>query len=327
MTMFNRFMFGGDWNPEQWPEDTWEHDIRLLERAHINEATINVFSWALLQPDEQTYDFSMLDRIIDLLVRHGFAIVLATGTAAIPAWMARDYPQVMRTGVDGTHQVFGGRHNFCPTSPDFRRFARALASRVAERYAGTPDLEAWHVNNEYGNGGGYCYCDLCAQAFRGWLEPKSGAGEALNRARRDGRLSAPVVLGRDHHDVSGTDSPYRETSNIYDGSRFTADMAVQNVIGDSFRGATWVSLHNGGGVGWGEVINGGFGMLLDGTDDSDRRLKNMLFWDVNNGISRRSWARNEGAIFAIKRAMEANPALKVTLPNFAEDGLIEKVIG
>ena len=182
MTMFNRFMFGGDWNPEQWPEDTWEHDIRLLERAHINEATINVFSWALLQPDEQTYDFSMLDRIVDLLVRHGFAIVLAAGTAAIPAWMARDYPQVMRTGVDGTHQVFGGRHNFCPTSPDFRRFARALASRVAERYAGTPGLEAWHVNNEYGNGGGYCYCDLCAQAFRGWLERKYGSVEELNRA-------------------------------------------------------------------------------------------------------------------------------------------------
>jgi len=147
--------------------------------------------------------------------------------------------------------------------------------------------------------------------------------EAFNKAVASGELTAPVVLGRDHHDVSGTDSPYRETSNIYDGSRFTADMAVQNVIGDSFRGATWVSLHNGGGVGWGEVMNGGFGMVLDGSADSDRRLKNMLFWDVNNGISRRSWARNEGAIFAIKRAMEANPALKVTLPNIADDGLIE----
>ncbi len=147
--------------------------------------------------------------------------------------------------------------------------------------------------------------------------------EAFNKAVASGELTAPVVLGRDHHDVSGTDSPYRETSNIYDGSRFTADMAVQNVIGDSFRGATWVSLHNGGGVGWGEVMNGGFGMVLDGSADSDRRLKNMLFWDVNNGISRRSWARNEGAIFAIKRAMEANPALKVTLPNMADDGLIE----
>lgn len=149
--------------------------------------------------------------------------------------------------------------------------------------------------------------------------------EAFNKASAAGEISAPVILGRDHHDVSGTDSPYRETSNIYDGSRFTADMAIQNVIGDSFRGATWVSIHNGGGVGWGEVINGGFGMMLDGSADSDRRLKNMLFWDVNNGISRRSWARNEGAVFAIKRAMEANPNLKVTLPNFADDQLIESL--
>jgi urocanate hydratase len=131
-----------------------------------------------------------------------------------------------------------------------------------------------------------------------------------------------VVIGRDHHDVSGTDSPYRETSNIYDGSQFTADMAVQNVIGDAFRGATWVSLHNGGGVGWGEVINGGFGMLLDGSEDASRRIKNMLFWDVNNGIARRSWARNHEAVFAIKRAMENEPKLKVTLPNMADDKLI-----
>lgn len=143
---------------------------------------------------------------------------------------------------------------------------------------------------------------------------------AFNSAIKKGEIGA-VVLGRDHHDVSGTDSPYRETSNIYDGSKFTADMAIQNVIGDSFRGATWVSIHNGGGVGWGEVINGGFGMLLDGSEDADRRLKSMLFWDVNNGISRRSWARNEGAVFAIKRAMEAEPNLKVTLPNFVDEGL------
>lgn len=144
--------------------------------------------------------------------------------------------------------------------------------------------------------------------------------EKFNQAIKKGEIG-PVVLGRDHHDVSGTDSPYRETSNIYDGSRFTADMAIHNVIGDSFRGATWVSIHNGGGVGWGEVINGGFGMLLDGSEDADRRLKSMLFWDVNNGISRRSWARNEGAIFAIKRAMEAEPNLKVTLPNFVDERL------
>jgi urocanate hydratase len=145
---------------------------------------------------------------------------------------------------------------------------------------------------------------------------------AFNNAIANGELSGPVVLGRDHHDVSGTDSPYRETSNIYDGSSFTADMAVQNFAGDAFRGATWISLHNGGGVGWGEVINGGFGMLLDGSADSDRRLRSMLHWDVNNGIARRSWARNDEAIFAIKRAMDAEPKLKVTLPNKVDDGLI-----
>ena len=145
--------------------------------------------------------------------------------------------------------------------------------------------------------------------------------EAFNNAINKGEIGI-VILGRDHHDVSGTDSPYRETSNIYDGSRFTADMAIQNVIGDSFRGATWVSIHNGGGVGWGEVINGGFGMVLDGSKEASRRLQSMLFWDVNNGISRRSWARNEGAIFAIKRAMEAEPLLKVTLPNSVDDSLL-----
>ena len=145
--------------------------------------------------------------------------------------------------------------------------------------------------------------------------------EAFNKAIANGEIGL-VVLGRDHHDVSGTDSPYRETSNIYDGSRFTADMAIHNVIGDSFRGATWVSIHNGGGVGWGEVINGGFGMVLDGSKEASRRLESMLFWDVNNGISRRSWARNEEAIFAIKRAMENQPLLKVTLPNIVDDALL-----
>ncbi|OFY41741.1 MAG: urocanate hydratase [Bacteroidetes bacterium GWF2_40_14] len=147
---------------------------------------------------------------------------------------------------------------------------------------------------------------------------------AMNNAVREGRVSAPIVLGRDHHDVSGTDSPFRETSNIYDGSSFTADMAIQNVIGDSFRGATWVSIHNGGGVGWGEVINGGFGMVIDGSEDADRRIRNMLHWDVNNGISRRAWARNSSALFAIKREMERTPELKVTIPNFADDNLISK---
>ena len=149
--------------------------------------------------------------------------------------------------------------------------------------------------------------------------------EAFNKAIKEGKISAPIVLGRDHHDVSGTDSPFRETSNIYDGSSFTADMAIQNVIGDSFRGATWVSIHNGGGVGWGEVINGGFGMLLDGSSAADERLKMMLYWDVNNGISRRSWARNQGAMFAIKRAMEENPNLKVTLPYLVDDSIIDNI--
>lgn len=147
---------------------------------------------------------------------------------------------------------------------------------------------------------------------------------AFNEAIAKGEIG-PVVLGRDHHDVSGTDSPYRETSNIYDGSRFTADMAIHNVIGDSFRGATWVSIHNGGGVGWGEVINGGFGMLLDGSPDAERRLKSMLHWDVNNGISRRSWARNEGAIFAIKRAMEIEPNLKVTIPELVDEDVLKNL--
>lgn len=149
---------------------------------------------------------------------------------------------------------------------------------------------------------------------------------AMNKAIREGKVKAPIVLGRDHHDVSGTDSPYRETSNIYDGSSYTADMAVQNVIGDSFRGATWVSIHNGGGVGWGEVMNGGFGMVIDGSDDADRRIKNMLLWDVNNGIARRSWARNKGAMFAIEREMERTPGLKVTIPNIADDSLIDSII-
>ncbi len=149
---------------------------------------------------------------------------------------------------------------------------------------------------------------------------------AFNEAIRKGKLSAPVVLGRDHHDVSGTDSPFRETSNIYDGSQFTADMAVQNVIGDAFRGATWVSLHNGGGVGWGEVINGGFGMVIDGSAESENKINSMLPWDVNNGLTRRSWARNKGAIFSINRAMEKEPRLKVTLPYFADDSLINNVL-
>lgn len=151
-------------------------------------------------------------------------------------------------------------------------------------------------------------------------------GRAFNDAIREKKISAPIVLGRDHHDVSGTDSPFRETANIYDGSMFTADMAVQNVIGDAFRGATWVSLHNGGGVGWGEVMNGGFGMVLDGSLETERRLENMLFWDVNNGVARRSWARNEAAMFTIEREMDRFPDLKVTMPSLADDKIIDNAI-
>ncbi len=157
-------------------------------------------------------------------------------------------------------------------------------------------------------------------------EGRTKIAEAFNRAIAEGRITAPVVLGRDHHDVSGTDSPYRETSNIYDGSNLTADMAVQNVIGDSFRGATWVSIHNGGGVGWGEVINGGFGMVIDGSVDAARRIREMLLWDVNNGIARRSWARNEGAVEAIRREMDRTPGLRVTLPNYADDDIIRNAL-
>lgn len=157
-------------------------------------------------------------------------------------------------------------------------------------------------------------------------EGRTKIATAFNDAIRSGEISAPIVLGRDHHDVSGTDSPYRETSNIYDGSQFTADMAVQNVIGDSFRGATWVSIHNGGGVGWGEVINGGFGMVIDGSDDSARHIREMLFWDVNNGIARRSWARNEGAIHSIRREMERTPGLRVTMPNLADAEMIRNTL-
>ena len=156
-------------------------------------------------------------------------------------------------------------------------------------------------------------------------EGRKMIAKAFNDAIKTGEISAPIVLGRDHHDVAGTDSPFRETANISDGSMFTADMAVHNFVGDGFRGATWISLHNGGGVGWGEVINGGFGLLIDGSQDSERKLLSMLDWDVNNGISRRAWARNDGAIFAIKRAMEDNPKLKVTLPSIADDTLIDSV--
>jgi urocanate hydratase len=156
-------------------------------------------------------------------------------------------------------------------------------------------------------------------------EGRAKIAEAFNKAIKSGEIAAPIVLGRDHHDVSGTDSPYRETSNIYDGSRFTADMAIHNVIGDSFRGATWVSIHNGGGVGWGEVINGGFGLVLDGSPEAERKLKSMLFYDVNNGIARRAWARNPGSMEAIQREMDRTPGLSVTVPKLVDEEILNQV--
>ncbi|MFT9397326.1 MAG: beta-galactosidase [Bifidobacterium psychraerophilum] len=180
--MFDRFLFGGDWNPEQWDESTWERDIVMLEHAHINEATINVFSWTQLQPESGRYDFATLDRIIALLQAHHFGIVLATSTAAVPAWMSREFPEVMRAGADGVRRVFGGRHNFCPNSSVFRKFSHALAGELSRRYAGMPGLLVWHIGNEYGGGGGMCYCDRCAEAFREWLRDKYGSVAALNEA-------------------------------------------------------------------------------------------------------------------------------------------------
>ena len=150
---------------------------------------------------------------------------------------------------------------------------------------------------------------------------------AMNKAIAEGRISAPIILGRDHHDVSGTDSPYRETANIRDGSKWTADMSVHNFVGDAMRGATWVSLHNGGGVGWGEVSNGGFGMVIDGSADSERRLRSMLHWDVTNGVARRAWSRNSGAIKSIERAMDINPNLRVTVPEIVDHDLLDDLLG
>lgn len=180
--LFDTFLFGGDWNPEQWPEDTWERDLAMLEHAHVNEVTINVFSWTLLQRGKDDYDFTMLDKIVGLLVEHWFNIVLATGTAALPAWMVREHPEIIRTEANGRRHVFGGRHNFCPNCAAFRKVSAALAGRVAERYVSTPGLKAWHIGNEYGGGGGMCYCDTCAEVFRAWLKAKYGTLDALNAA-------------------------------------------------------------------------------------------------------------------------------------------------
>ena len=207
----------------------------------------------------------------------------------------------------------------------------ALAVKVLQEMAATAPKEIqgqMHDNIRWIEEAGRNHLVVGSQAriLYADCEGRTKIALAFNKAIRKGDIKAPIVLGRDHHDVSGTDSPFRETSNIYDGSQFTADMAIQNVIGDGFRGATWVSIHNGGGVGWGEVINGGFGMVIDGSADADRHIRQMLFWDVNNGIARRSWARNEGARFAILREMERTPELRVTVPNLADENLIRDIL-
>ena len=207
----------------------------------------------------------------------------------------------------------------------------ALAVKVLQEMAATAPKEIqgqMHDNIRWIEEAGRNHLVVGSQAriLYADCEGRTKIALAFNEAIRKGEIKAPIVLGRDHHDVSGTDSPFRETSNIYDGSQFTADMAIQNVIGDGFRGATWVSIHNGGGVGWGEVINGGFGMVIDGSADADRHIRQMLFWDVNNGIARRSWARNEGARFAILREMERTPELRVTVPNQADENLIRDIL-
>ena len=215
--------------------------------------------------------------------------------------------------------------------PDDLALTDALAMEVLEEEARTAPDEIkgqMHDNIKWIDEAGRNKLVVGSQAriLYADCEGRTKIALAFNEAIRDGRLKGPVVLGRDHHDVSGTDSPFRETSNIYDGSQFTADMAVQNVIGDAFRGATWVSVHNGGGVGWGEVINGGFGMVIDGSESSARHITQMLFWDVNNGIARRSWARNKGAMNSAEREMARTPGLKITMPNIADDNIIKDAL-
>ena len=216
--------------------------------------------------------------------------------------------------------------------PDDLELTDRIAARVLEEERATATADIKHQLDDNIHwikeaGRNHLVVGSQARILYADCEGRTNIALAFNEAVRNGQLKAPVVLGRDHHDVSGTDSPFRETSNIYDGSRFCADMAIQNVIGDSFRGATWVSIHNGGGVGWGEVINGGFGMVVEGSEDAARHIREMLFWDVNNGISRRSWARNQGSIDAIKRQMERTPQLQVTLPQIADEAIIDKAAG
>ena len=176
---FKRILYGGDYNPNQWPREIWDEDMRIFRDARINSATVNVFSWARLQPSEETYDFEQLDDIVDMLSRENYDIVLATSTASLPAWMVKNYPEVARTDYEGRQHKFGQRHNACPNSPIYRKYAEALASRLAERYGSNPHVTCWHVNNEYG---GECYCEHCEKAFRVWLRKKYGTLEALNAA-------------------------------------------------------------------------------------------------------------------------------------------------
>ena len=216
----------------------------------------------------------------------------------------------------------------CSGKPDDLRVTDEIACEVLEQMldSSPPEIQQQLVDNIRwirGAGDNDMVVGSQARILYADDEGRRKIASAMNQAIASGRISAPVVLGRDHHDVSGTDSPYRETANIRDGSIQTADMAVQNFVGDAFRGATWVSLHNGGGVGWGEVMNGGFGMLLDGSKECELKLQSMLHWDVNNGVARRAWARNPGAEFAIRRAMDAEPLLTVTLPQHADDSLLD----
>ncbi len=208
---FRKILFGGDYNPDQWPEETWAEDVRLFKLAGIDVATVPVFSWAKLQPEEDRYDFSWLDRVVKLLSDNGISLCLATSTAAVPAWMAVKHPDVLRTTFGGARRKFGGRHNFCPTSPTFRELAPRLAGRLAERYGKHPALIAWHINNEYG---GACYCERCEAAFRGWLRKQYGTLEALNQAWWTGFWShtftdwgqvVPPSLLSEHHDEDRTE--------------------------------------------------------------------------------------------------------------------------
>lgn len=269
---------------------------------------------------------------------YGNAFLLESGRAGADVFHSNGtykYPSYVQDIMGPMYFDYGfGPFRWVCTSsdPEDLELTDRIATGVLEEIAGSAPVEIRNQLNDNIHwikeaGRNNLVVGSQARIMYADCEGRTKIAERFNEAIRTGKIKAPIVLGRDHHDVSGTDSPYRETSNIYDGSQFTADMAVQNVIGDAFRGATWISLHNGGGVGWGEVINGGFGLVLDGTEETDIRLKMMLHWDVNNGIARRNWARNKEAIYAIKREMKKTPLLRVTLPNFTDENLVNSVVG